>query len=207
MTTSDEPASAPAAPDPPRARPSAAAGAADAGAGDTEAADTGAGGTGAGGTESGDAASAPTGAGAGAPSAARRALAARTWHNLRALVLEENDRRREVVDALGMSFVRIKALRRLAAAPATLRALAADLATDAPYTTVVVDDLARRGLVERTPHPEDRRAKIVSVTEAGRAAAAEADRILGEPPEALLALPPDDAAALDRITAALRGRS
>ncbi|MCD0482505.1 MarR family transcriptional regulator [Streptacidiphilus sp. ASG 303] len=210
MTTSDEPASASAAPDPPRARPSADTGAADTGAGDTGAADTGSGAagaadTGAGDTASGDAASAPTGA--GAPSAARRALAARTWHNLRALVLEENDRRREVVDALGMSFVRIKALRRLAAAPATLRALAADLATDAPYTTVVVDDLARRGLVERTPHPEDRRAKIVSVTEAGRAAAAEADRILGEPPEALLALPPDDAAALDRITAALRKRS
>ncbi|WP_377271797.1 MarR family winged helix-turn-helix transcriptional regulator [Peterkaempfera sp. SMS 1(5)a] len=138
------------------------------------------------------------------PDPDRLAIATRAWHNIRALVLEEHDRRREVVDALGMSFIRIKALRRLAGRPATLRALAADLATDAPYTTVVVDDLARRGLVERSPHPDDRRAKIVTVTEAGRAAAAEADRILGEPPAPLLALDPADVAELDRILALLR---
>ncbi|WP_079063511.1 MarR family winged helix-turn-helix transcriptional regulator [Streptacidiphilus griseoplanus] len=139
-----------------------------------------------------------------APDPERTAAAARAWHHIRALVLEEHDRRREVVDALGMSFIRIKALRRLASRPATLRALAADLTIDPPYTTVVVDDLARRGLVERSPHPDDRRAKIVSVTEAGRAAAAHADRILGEPPAPLLALDPADVAELDRILALLR---
>lgn len=134
------------------------------------------------------------------------AAVTRAWLNMRALVLEEHDRRREVVDALGMSFIRIKALRHLAAHPGTLRGLAAALSIDAPYTTVVVDDLARRGLVERTPHPGDRRAKIVSVTEAGRAAADEADRILGAPPAPLLALDPADAAALARITTRLRHR-
>ncbi|WP_229758601.1 MarR family winged helix-turn-helix transcriptional regulator [Peterkaempfera bronchialis] len=103
-----------------------------------------------------------------------------------------------------MSFIRIKALRHLAARPMTLRALAAELATDAPYTTVVVDDLARRALVERTPHPDDRRSKIVSVTATGRAAAEQADRILGTPPAPLLALDPADAATLDRIVAHLR---
>ncbi|MFD0686715.1 MarR family winged helix-turn-helix transcriptional regulator [Actinomadura fibrosa] len=130
--------------------------------------------------------------------------AARAWHNLRVLLQERGDRRREATEALGLSFARIKALRRLAGAgPMTLRELADVLLTDRPYTTILVDDLVERGLVERNPNPVDRRSKIVAVTDAGRAAAAEAERILDTPPPALYDLPPDDLAALDRIAARL----
>jgi hypothetical protein len=91
--------------------------------------------------------------------------AARVWQGLRALVHERYDRRKEVSDALGMSFVRAKALRYLTAdGPMSMRRLATALATDAPYTTLVVEDLVSRGLVERTEDPADRRAKIVRVT-------------------------------------------
>jgi DNA-binding MarR family transcriptional regulator len=114
------------------------------------------------------------------------------------LVLDQ-DRRREVGAALDMSFARVKALRRLAAEPATGRELAARLGADPPFITVIVDDLEQRGLVERTPHPTDRRAKVIRVTDAGRLAAEKAERLLGEPPAALRTLPPDDLAALDRI--------
>ncbi|WP_067461928.1 MarR family winged helix-turn-helix transcriptional regulator [Actinomadura macra] len=130
-------------------------------------------------------------------------LAARAWQNLRILLHERGDRRQEATESLGMSFVRIKALRRLVAGPMTLRDLAEDLVTDRPYTTLVVDDLVERGLVERTPSRTDRRSKIVTVTPAGRAAAAKAERILGTPPPALYALSPEDIAALDRIAARL----
>jgi DNA-binding MarR family transcriptional regulator len=131
--------------------------------------------------------------------------AARAWHNLRVLLHERVDRRREVVEALGMSFTRTKALRRIAAAaePMTLGDLADVLLTDRPYTTLIVDDLVGRGLVERSPNPADRRSKIVTVTEAGRAAAAEAERILDNPPAPLLDLPPEDLAVLDRVAARL----
>lgn len=129
--------------------------------------------------------------------------AVRVWTAMRALVLDRNDRRAEVSARLGMSFVRIKALRRLAAAPMTMRDLAADLTTDAPYTTVVVDDLEERGLVERRPDPADRRRKIVAVTRAGRELARSAQRILDVPPEALAGLPASDLATLDRIMAAV----
>ncbi|WP_329131815.1 MarR family transcriptional regulator [Streptomyces sp. NBC_01476] len=118
-------------------------------------------------------------------------------------MLERNERRKETADALGMSFFRVKALRRVATAPARLSELAAELASDRPYLTLVVDDLEKRGLVERRQHPTDRRGKIVSATEEGRRAAARADTILGTPPPALLALPPADLAALDRIMATL----
>ncbi|MBT2383554.1 MarR family winged helix-turn-helix transcriptional regulator [Streptomyces sp. ISL-11] len=134
------------------------------------------------------------------------AAAQRAWANLREIVLGGNERRKEVIDALGMSFFRVKALRRLARRPLTLRELAEELLTDRPYTTLVVDDLAGRGLVERTANPADRRSKIVSVTAAGREAAERAERILGTPPAALLDLPEDDLAALDRIAARLARR-
>jgi DNA-binding MarR family transcriptional regulator len=126
--------------------------------------------------------------------------AVRVWDRMRELVLD-NDRRREVVDALGMSFVKAKALRRIAERPMTMRELAEELLTDRPYATVLVDDLEQRGLVARTVHPDDRRRKIVSATETGLAAAATASKILSVPPSSLLALPPADLAALDTILA------
>ncbi|GAA1896402.1 MarR family winged helix-turn-helix transcriptional regulator [Streptantibioticus ferralitis] len=125
------------------------------------------------------------------------------WHGLRVLLLEQHDRRKEVAEALGMSFNRVKALRRIANQPCTLRSLAEFMVIDAPYATVIVDDLAKRGLVERTANPADRRSKLVRVTPPGRAAAEEGNRILDTPPDALLALPPDDLAALDRIVTRL----
>ncbi|MDF3288272.1 MULTISPECIES: MarR family winged helix-turn-helix transcriptional regulator [Streptomyces] len=129
----------------------------------------------------------------------RTQTATRVWHDLRVLLLEQHDRRKEVAEALGMSFNRVKALRRIAAQPHTLRSLAEYMVIDAPYATLIVDDLAKRGLVERTANPADRRSKLVHITPRGKAAADEADRILDTPPEALLALPPGDLAALDRI--------
>jgi DNA-binding MarR family transcriptional regulator len=130
--------------------------------------------------------------------------AERTWQELRDLVLGA-DRRAEVSDALGMSFARVKALRHLLERPMTGRELAADLGTDPPFVSVMVDDLEQRGLVARTPHPTDGRAKLIAVTPAGRRAAKKANKILGEPPAALRALPSEDLATLERIVAALRG--
>ncbi|MFB4299556.1 MarR family winged helix-turn-helix transcriptional regulator [Actinomadura sp. NTSP31] len=131
--------------------------------------------------------------------------ARRVWRNLWTLMQERGDRRAEVAEALGMSFFRTKVLRRLAAAPEplTLRGLADLLVTDRPYITLVVDDLVERGFVERTANPADRRSKLVTVTDTGRAAAAEAERILGTPPAALYELPPEDLAVLDRVAARL----
>jgi DNA-binding MarR family transcriptional regulator len=136
--------------------------------------------------------------------AAEQALQQKIWTTMRSLVIDRYDRRGEVADALQLSFIRAKALRRLSAAgPLTMRELAVQIATDAPYTTVVVDDLENRGLVERSPHPEDRRAKIVTVTAEGAAAAARAERILNQPPPVLQQLPAADLATLDRILTAL----
>ena len=131
--------------------------------------------------------------------------AARAWQAMRTLVLDRYDRRKPVCEALGMSFIRAKALRRIAEQPLTMRELAAGLGTDPGYTTVVVDDLEGRGLVTRTVSAGDRRSKIVSITPAGAEQAEQAAQILGDPPGPVRDLPPEDLASLDRILTALLG--
>jgi DNA-binding MarR family transcriptional regulator len=128
-----------------------------------------------------------------------------TWQLLRALVLDRDDRRREVADALDLSFVRVKALRAIAAGPLPMRDLVTALGTDPPYATVVVGDLEARGFVVRAPNPDDRRAKTVTVTRAGRRAARRADAILGRPPDSLRRLDDADLAELHRLLKLLAG--
>lgn len=130
------------------------------------------------------------------------AVAGRVWETLASLV-RRRDRRPAVSDALGMSFTRVKALLYAADEPRTGRQLATLLAIDAPYVSVIVDDLESRGYVRREPHPTDRRAKLIRATAAGKRAAEKARQVLYLPPEALLALPPEDLEALDRIVAKL----
>jgi DNA-binding MarR family transcriptional regulator len=125
-------------------------------------------------------------------------LAGRAWRAMSELV-HDQDRKVAVSEALGVSWARVLLLRRLAAEPHTLRALAEWLAADAPYVTLMVDDLEQRGLVRRKPHPEDRRSKLVQLTAAGRAAAARAEAILGEPPAALRDVPAKDLATVLRV--------
>jgi DNA-binding MarR family transcriptional regulator len=125
-------------------------------------------------------------------------LARRAWHAMSEIALDR-DRKVAVSAALGLSWTRVLALRRLATQPHTQRELAERLAADPPYVTLILDDLEARRLVRRTPHPKDRRAKLVELTAAGHAAAARADAILDEPPAALHDAATDDLAALLRV--------
>lgn len=126
------------------------------------------------------------------------------WVLMSDLVLD-NLRRRAVSEALGMSFGRARAIRRLAREPMSMGELAAALDIDPPNATVLVDDLEAQGLVRRRPHPTDRRAKLVETTRRGKTLARRADDILATPPEALSALPGDDLEALRRILAQVQG--
>jgi len=104
------------------------------------------------------------------------------------LVLD-NQRRREVSDALGLTFGRIRAIRRIARAPMSMGELATNLGIDPPYATLVVDELERQGLVERRPHPTDRRIKLVATTVRGSSVARQAEEIMGRPPVGLAQIP------------------
>jgi DNA-binding MarR family transcriptional regulator len=132
-------------------------------------------------------------------------VAREVWLLMSDLVLD-HERRREVSDALGISFGRARTVRRLARRPMSMGELAAALGIDPPNATVVVDDLEAMGLVRRRPHPTDRRAKMVEATRKGKDMARRANAILATPPPALGTLSPDDLETLRRILASVRPR-
>jgi DNA-binding MarR family transcriptional regulator len=126
------------------------------------------------------------------------ASARAAWLLMSDLVLD-NQRRREVADATGISFGRTRAVRRLARRPMAMGELAAELGIDPPNATAVVADLEALGLVRRRPHPTDGRAKLVEATRKGKALARRADAILATPPPALSALGAGDLETLRAI--------
>ncbi|MDB4989129.1 MAG: MarR family transcriptional regulator [Myxococcaceae bacterium] len=137
-----------------------------------------------------------------------RAEIDRVWQSIVAMVIDtRGDWRRRVSEATGLSFTPVRALMRLAAAPLTLSELAESLGTDAPAATVAVNVLVTRGLATRREHPSDRRAKLVSLTTAGRAVLRVVQSVPDPAPEALAALSAQDSLALTRIFGDARERS
>jgi DNA-binding MarR family transcriptional regulator len=129
-------------------------------------------------------------------------LSREVWTLMSDLVLD-HQRRRQVSEAVGLSFSRTRAVRLVADGPMSMGELAAALGIDRPNATVLVDDLEERALVRRRPHPTDRRAKMVEATRKGKNLARRANEILGTPPAALSALGAEDLEALRRVLASI----
>lgn len=130
----------------------------------------------------------------------RSELADEVWRVLTRVVFDHRDSwRRAVIEESGLPFSRIRILRRLQRAPMTVKQLAHAATVDAPAATVAVNDLEERGLVVRAVDPANRRTKLVSLTEAGRALLARIDRIEDPAPDVLAALGPRDLEALRAI--------
>jgi len=83
------------------------------------------------------------------------------------LAKQIDDHLRSHVHGLGLTPSQALALRELQS-PLAMRELATRMACEASNVTFVVDRLEAGGLVERVAHPDDRRAKRVRLTEAGR---------------------------------------
>ena len=120
------------------------------------------------------------------------------WLLMNDLVLD-HQRRREVSEAVGLSFSRARALRRVARRPMSMGELAAALDIDPPNARVLVDELEGLALVRRRPHPTDRRAKLVEATPKGKDLARRGDAILATPPPELSALDDRELETLRRI--------
>lgn len=78
---------------------------------------------------------------------------------------------RRVGEEVGLTPTQVVALRELSE-PITARELASRMSCEASNATFVVDRLEEQGLVQRRPHPTDRRAKEIVLTAAGRDARA-----------------------------------
>ncbi len=122
------------------------------------------------------------------------------WAAMTALVADtRGDWRRKVMSEVGLPFSRVRVLHKLGDGPLTMSELAAACMTDAPAATVAVNDLERRGLVERRVHPESRRVKIVSLTPVGRATLGRVAEVQDVAPAGVQALGETDLAELGRL--------
>jgi DNA-binding MarR family transcriptional regulator len=127
----------------------------------------------------------------------RNELADQVWRQLSTLVADNMDAwRRAVVERTRLPFSRIRIMRRLAVRPMTVKQIAAAAAMDAPAATVAVNDLEQRGLVLRRVNPENRRCKLVSLTDAGREVVALVEAVEDPAPAVLAALSAKELRAL-----------
>ena len=135
-----------------------------------------------------------------------RELVDTVWRDLAAVVHDNRDGwKRAVVERSGLPFSRIRILQRLRRAPLSVKQVAAAATVDAPAATVAINDLEDRGLVMRQVDPGNRRCKVVSLTEAGRAMIAAIDAVHDPAPDVLAALDRHELATLrsivDKMTA------
>jgi MarR family transcriptional regulator for hemolysin len=109
---------------------------------------------------------------------------------------------------LGVSARGYHVLRAALSGDHTQTELAEMVGLDKTTMVVTVDELERAGLAERHPAPEDRRARIIAVTPAGRRKVGEAEKVKERIQAEILAeLSPREATALlDALAKLVEGR-
>jgi DNA-binding MarR family transcriptional regulator len=90
-------------------------------------------------------------------------------------------------------------IRLLKDGPLSLGEIAERHGVDAPYATIIVDKLESHHLVERRISEEDRRRKLVSLTDEGREALKIIEEKLANPPAELSRLSTEELEDLDAL--------
>ncbi len=136
----------------------------------------------------------------------REALARRAW----GLLMGAGQRHLETVTAgiegMGLSKVMAQFLGAVCQSPpGPTNQLATRFGVDPGWVTDIVDRLEARGQLVRRPSQEDRRVKILDVTEAGLETFQAMEALFATPPPELLEAPREDLLALLRIAERLAG--
>jgi DNA-binding MarR family transcriptional regulator len=126
------------------------------------------------------------------------------WRAMAAVVFDNRDAwKRDVIETSGLPFSRIRILRRLAKRPMTAKEIAEAATMDAPATSVAVNDLEGRGLVVREADPNNRRCKVISLTDEGRRTVASIEGVEDPAPPPFAALSQEELRTLEAILAKL----
>jgi DNA-binding MarR family transcriptional regulator len=137
---------------------------------------------------------------------AGKADASDTWRLFYELMFspQSHDRMHDICDALGLTPGLLKALLSMRPGePRPMKDLAAEWRCDASYVTSLVDGLEERGAVERRPHPDDRRAKVIALTDKGERMRSELQARMNEPPPCFDVLSAEEVGRLHGLLAKL----
>ena len=127
------------------------------------------------------------------------------WGLLWRIMQANKPRFMALAQELGLAPMQLHALRLIEpGAELPMSSLAGLLFCDASNVTGIVDRLEARGLIERRPAPQDRRVKLLALTDEGVRVREAATRQMSQPPAAIAALPIEHQRALrDALRAAL----
>lgn len=119
----------------------------------------------------------------------KRAVADEAWRRIFEFIATTADQRDRTLERLDLSPGEVRALRSLGAGEGkTMQTLATEWRCDASTATWLVDRLEKRGFAGRRSSPEDRRAKIVTLTALGARTKRRLEAELYKPPPELLKL-------------------
>ena len=145
-----------------------------------------------------------TSAGGRGKTADRKRLEAEAWEAINGLVMGMRPQMMALCRELELYPPQLMTLRILDR-PRPMREVAAKMACDSSNLTGITDRLEERGLVRRDPDPEDRRVKLLVLTEEGEVLRREVIKRLGTPPPAFEAFSDRDLATLGRLLAKALG--
>jgi DNA-binding MarR family transcriptional regulator len=130
------------------------------------------------------------------------------WALLERLLVPQRLRFLEIAAELGLHPAQQGALMALEEGVSLpMHELATRLHCDSSNVTGIVDRLEQRGLVERRPHDQDRRVKLIVLTARGAEVRHGVRRRMREVPAVLLAMRPEDQSALRDIMRRAFGHS
>ena len=126
------------------------------------------------------------------------------WQLLWRVMQANKPRFMALAQEIGLAPMQLHALRLIEPGDGVpMSSLAGKLFCDASNVTGIVDRLEARGLIERRPSPNDRRVKLLVLTEEGARLRETAYRQMSQPPPAIAALPLEHKRALrDALRAA-----
>lgn len=130
----------------------------------------------------------------------RAELATRAWRSLMSVGQRRMASMARDIEEMGLSQAMARFLGAVCQSPpGPTNQLATRFGVDPGWVTEIVDRLEARGDIVRRPSPDDRRVKILEVTNSGRRTFETLESQFSAPPPELLDVPREDLLALVRI--------